>query len=306
MTPAASGRWRPWESSRPGTPSARRSGRSAGRACRSRPGPARRARAPSTSISARNSRASSGSISASSDSILASRKIASAGATRARSRSFRSSSASSSESQLNTYRNGLAVSRNSSRSGPRSSPAAKTVRPLVQHVLGLLTAATAGTFALLIRASFSSRGSTRSMVCRSAKINSVEIVSMSLGGFDRAVHVADVGVVEHPGHLADRVRLADVGQERVAHPLALAGAADDAGDVDEAHRGRHHPLGVEELGQDGQPRIGHADHADVGLDGRERVVRRQHVVAGQGVEEGRLARVGQSDDADGESHGGPA
>ncbi len=65
-------------------------------------------------------------------------------------------------------------------------------------------------------------------------------------------------------------------------------------------------LGVEQLGQHGQPRIGHADHADVGLDGGERVVGRQHVVAGQGVEQGRLARVGQPDDADGESHEGPA
>ena len=49
--------------------------------------------------------------------------------------------------------------------------------------------------------------------------------------------------------------------------------------------------------------VGHADHADVRLDRGERVVRREHVVLGQGVEEGRLADVGQADDADGEATG---
>ena len=48
---------------------------------------------------------------------------------------------------------------------------------------------------------------------------------------------------------------------------------------------------------------GTPDDADVRLDGRERVVRREDVVLGQRVEEGRLARVGESDDADGECHG---
>jgi hypothetical protein len=48
--------------------------------------------------------------------------------------------------------------------------------------------------------------------------------------------------------------------------------------------------------------VGHAHHADVGLDRRERVVRREDVVLGQCVEEGRLARVGEADDSDGECH----
>ena len=46
-------------------------------------------------------------------------------------------------------------------------------------------------------------------------------------------------------------------------------------------------------GQHGQPGIGHPDHADVRLDGGERVVGREHVVARQGVEQRRLARVGE-------------
>ena len=52
-------------------------------------------------------------------------------------------------------------------------------------------------------------------------------------GFDLAVDVGDVLVAEDPRHLADRVRLADVGEELVAQALALGGAPDDAGDVDE-------------------------------------------------------------------------
>ena len=113
---------------------------------------------------------------------MASRKIASAGAITARSRSFSASSASSSQSQLNTYKNGLAVNKNSSRSGPRSSPAAKTVRPLLSTSCASRTAASMGSLLLLIRDFLLQPGSTRSMVCRSARISSVEMVSMSLGG----------------------------------------------------------------------------------------------------------------------------
>ena len=57
------------------------------------------------------------------------------------------------------------------------------------------------------------------------------------------------------------------------------------------------------LASSSQPRIGQRDDADVGLDRRERVVRGQHVVAGQRVEEGGLADVGQSDDSEGKAHG---
>ena len=120
---------------------------------------------------------------------------------------------------------------------------------------------------------------------------------------DLAVDVGDVLVTEDPGDLADRGRLPDVGEELVAQPLTLRGAADDAGDVDELD-GRGKDLGrAEDLCEPREPLVRDADHADVRLDGRERVVRREHVVLGQGVEEGGLARVGESDDADGECHG---
>ena len=117
-----------------------------------------------------------------------------------------------------------------------------------------------------------------------------------------AVHVGDVRVGEHAHHLADRVGLADVGEELVAQALALRGAADQAGDVGEPHRGRHDPRRVVQLGQLGQARVGDADHADVRLDGGERVVGRQRARPGQRVEQGGLADVGQADDADRQAH----
>ena len=59
-------------------------------------------------------------------------------------------------------------------------------------------------------------------------------------------------------------------------PCPSARPADQPGDVDEPHRGGHDLGRVVQLGQLGQPRVGHADDADVGLDRRERVVRGQH------------------------------
>ena len=123
------------------------------------------------------------------------------------------------------------------------------------------------------------------------------------GRVDPARDVHDVRVGEPAHHLRDRVRLADVREELVAEPLPLAGALDDAGDVDERDRRGHDLLGVEDLGERLQARVGQVDDADVRLDRRERVVRREHVVLGQRVEERRLADVGQADDADGECHG---
>ena len=53
-----------------------------------------------------------------------------------------------------------------------------------------------------------------------------------------------------------------------------------------------------------EPRVGHGDVADVGLDGAERIIRRLGGGGlGERVEERRLADVGQADDAAFETHG---
>ena len=57
------------------------------------------------------------------------------------------------------------------------------------------------------------------------------------------------------------------------------------------HRRRDEPLATRRCSREHvQPRVGHADDADVRLDRRERVVRREHVVLGQRVEQRGLAR----------------
>ena len=123
---------------------------------------------------------------------------------------------------------------------------------------------------------------------------------------DPGVDVDDVFVVERAHDLADRIGLADGGQELVAEPLALRRPAYEAGDVHEGHRCRHHRCAVVERGQPLQPRVGHGHHAHVGLDGRERVIGRQRLVVGEGVEQRGLAHVGQADDADRQAHEAPA
>ena len=156
--------------------------------------------------------------------------------------------------------------------------------------------------ALLTRASFSIRGTAFSRVCRLGQDQlGVDRLDIALRA-DLAVHMHDVVILERPDHLADRVCLTDVGQELVAQSLTLGGATDDAGNVDEGHRCRHQTLAVEQLDQHIEARVGQGHHADVGLDRRERVVRREHVVLGQGVEKRALADVGQADDADSECH----
>jgi len=112
-----------------------------------------------------------------------------------------------------------------------------------------------------------------------------ENVQVEAARIDLAVDMGDVGVGEHPRHLADGVGLANVGEKRIAHSFALAGSADDACDVHEAHGRRQDALGAEDLREHVEPRVRHPDHADVRLDRGERVVRRQDVVTGESVEE---------------------
>ena len=118
-----------------------------------------------------------------------------------------------------------------------------------------------------------------------------------------AGHVHHVRIPEEAHHLADGVRLADVREELVAQALALAGAGDQAGDVHELHRCRHDARRVVDGGQGVQPRVGHGDHAHVGLDGGERVVGREAALVREGREQRGLADVGQPDDTDGQRHG---
>lgn len=96
----------------------------------------------------------------------------------------------------------------------------------------------------------------------------------------------DVGVIEHADNLRDRLGLTDVRQELVTQAFTLGGALDNAGDVHEGHGGRQQARRAEDLGQLREPRVRQVHDANVGLDRGERVVRREHLIAGQCVEKG--------------------
>ncbi len=109
--------------------------------------------------------------------------------------------------------------------------------------------------------------------------------------------VVHVGIVEAARDLDDGVDLAHVREELVAQALALTGALDEAGDVDELDRRRDDDVGAGNLPQHFEPRVRHRHHADVRVDGAERIVGRFRLAAaGDGVEQRRFADVGETDD----------
>ena len=69
---------------------------------------------------------------------------------------------------------------------------------------------------------------------------------------ERAHGVDGVIILEAADDMDDGVDLADVGQELVAEAVALAGAGDESGDVDEFDGGRDDRAGVEDLFQTGR------------------------------------------------------
>ena len=157
--------------------------------------------------------------------------------------------------------------------------------------------------ALLPRASFSSRGIAFSTVCRSARISSVWIVEMSEAGF------TSPSTWVTSSSRKTRVTWQIAADSRMWERNLLPRPSPSEAPATMPAMSTNSTVAGSTLAEPntsascGSRVVGDADHADVRLDGGERVVRREDVVLGQGVEEGRLARVGETDDADGESHG---
>ena len=107
----------------------------------------------------------------------------------------------------------------------------------------------------------------------------------------------DVRVVEAADDMHDRVRVPDIGQELVAQPFPFRGALYQAGDVREFKGGIDDLFRMEQFHQIVHSLIRHFHHADIRGDGRERIVLRQHLAVGDGVEQGGLADVRQSDNS---------
>jgi len=122
------------------------------------------------------------------------------------------------------------------------------------------------------------------------------MTSRSRTGSTAPITVLDVVVLEAADDVDDGIDLADVRQELVAEPFALARALDQPRDVHELDDRGHRALRLHDPRQGIEPRIGHLHDAGVGLDRGERVVGHERPGGGEGVEEGGLADVGQADD----------
>jgi hypothetical protein len=87
---------------------------------------------------------------------------------------------------------------------------------------------------------------------------------MSEIGSTLAGHVDHVVVFKAAHHVDDGVGFADVGQKLVAQAFALAGTGHQACDVHKFHDGRHDALGLDDLGQLLQARVGHSTMPTLG------------------------------------------
>jgi hypothetical protein len=113
----------------------------------------------------------------------------------------------------------------------------------------------------------------------------------------------DVVIFETAQHMDDGVNLTDIGEELVAQPFTLGRAAHEARNVDKAQLRLDNLLAAANLRDHMQPRIGHRDCADIGLDRAKGIIRRlRRLRLGQRVEQGGLAHIGQPDNTAFETH----
>ena len=89
---------------------------------------------------------------------------------------------------------------------------------------------------------------------------------------------------------------ADVAQKLVAQALALGRTLHQARNVHKFNDGGGEFLGLVLVAQPFQPCIGNGDHANIGVDGTERVIGRLGAGVGDGVKQGGFSHVGQSYD----------
>jgi hypothetical protein len=95
----------------------------------------------------------------------------------------------------------------------------------------------------------------------------------------------------------DRISAPDISQELITKSFPFAGTLYEAGDVHDLNGRRNHPVWFDQLFQFDQALVRNRNYADIWLDGAKREIRRLRLGAAQGVEEGRFAYVGESDNA---------
>ena len=92
------------------------------------------------------------------------------------------------------------------------------------------------------------------------------------GRVDPVVDVDDIRILETADHMDQDSDLADRGQEAVSQPLALRGTRDQTGDINEFDCSRDNPFGGNQFDDPVEPLVRYADHADIRIDGAERII----------------------------------
>ncbi len=101
---------------------------------------------------------------------------------------------------------------------------------------------------------------------------------------DLAVDMDDFAVLKAAHDVDDRIDLADVRKELVAQPLALGRAAHKPRDIDKLDNSGREFIGIVQFGERVKAAVRDSDHADIRLDGAERIVRGLRARVGNGVE----------------------
>ena len=116
------------------------------------------------------------------------------------------------------------------------------------------------------------------------------------------MNMDDIRILETTDDVRDRVNAPYMAQKLVPESFSLRGPFDQAGDVDKLDRGRRDFFRIKEGGDLLKPLVRDRDDTDVRLDGAKRIILGRRPRRREGVEDGRLADVGKSDDAAMECH----
>ena len=113
----------------------------------------------------------------------------------------------------------------------------------------------------------------------------------------RTRHVRYIVIFKTAHDVHDRMTFADVRQKLVTKSLSLGRAGYKPGNVDKLHRRSNDLQRFDDRRNDAKTRIRHRHYPDVRLNRAKRVILGRDSGRCQGIEQGRLANVGQTDDA---------
>ena len=174
--------------------------------------------------------------------------------------------------------------------------------PILKNLLRLLVGCQLGGIALL---NLHGLLKARNRVLQSLQIRQNQLGINGLhvrGRINLAVHMNHVWVIKRAHHLRDCVCLTNIRQELIPQPLTLRGTLHNTRNINERDGRGQNTLRPENLGEPVQAGIRQVHHTNIRLNRSERVVSRQHRVAGERVEQGGLAHVRKTDNADSQSH----